>query len=59
MRAWDLLSCLNLRETLLRVIAVACYVMQVVVELRTTLAATDTTAEHVLAQLSFDLGVRY
>ena len=58
MRSWNLLSCLYLRETLLRVIAVSSNIVQITVKLRSTLAATNTATEHVLTELSFDLCVR-
>ena len=58
-RIWDLLSCLNLGETLLRIITVASYILQVAVKLWSPFAAADAAPQHVLAQLSFDLGVRY
>ena len=58
MRAWDLLSRLNLHKTLLGIVAISSDVVQITVKLRPALAATDTTTKHVLTELSFDLSIR-
>ena len=56
-RIRHLLCRLDLRETLLRIIAVASYILKVTVKLWPTLAAADATSKHVLAELGFDLVV--
>ena len=57
MRIRHLLGRLDLCETLLRIIAVASYILKVAVKLGPPFAATDATPEHVLAELGLDLVV--